>query len=490
MVRGEHMGIFGGKGSNFSEIHGIVDTLDKRFKGDFQKFPAMQHDIHKTLIEYLEKLLKSESTLSVSVKKLMKVVISISNFDVETHHLSGKLKTLAEELLLLSESNLALVEETTASMTSVNESVIVASETVNRLSESSSEVLEKNKEGLESLHTLSNLKEDMGSSAEAMSSNIDTLIGLTENVQTIVGTVENIAAQTNLLALNASIEAARAGEHGRGFAVVADEIRKLAEGTKNSLTDMRHLMEKIQVSANESKQSMQHTLDSTRTMNDMIDGINETIEENVNLLERVVSDIDFINDNFEGIKNAVYDINSAMESSSRDAEALNLLTMQIKDDSDYSANMANTISDIDKEVSDIIYEQMQTLRRSAHPITVDDLKIELTNAKQAHKAWLDKLKNMAETMEYTPLQTDSKKCAFGHFYTSIEIHNPVLLGDWKKISEFHDKFHEVGEYAIDAIKNKDSSRMASLVSQATGYSNSLLGIIDTLLEKLKTTDSI
>ncbi len=54
--------------------------------------------------------------------------------------------------------------------------------------------------------------------------------------------INDIAYQTNLLALNAEIEASRAGEHGRGFAVVAAEVRKLAELSKHSATEVSELV--------------------------------------------------------------------------------------------------------------------------------------------------------------------------------------------------------------------------------------------------------
>ena len=60
--------------------------------------------------------------------------------------------------------------------------------------------------------------------------------------------IDSIAMQINIISLNASIEAARAGQHGKAFAVVAEEIRRLANSSKNTVSETEMVTEQATVS--------------------------------------------------------------------------------------------------------------------------------------------------------------------------------------------------------------------------------------------------
>lgn len=81
---------------------------------------------------------------------------------------------------------------------------------------------------------------------EAVSNAVAMLDENSARIEEIVAVIRGIADQTNLLSLNAAIEAARAGEHGRGFSVVAEEVRKLAEQSEKSASEIAVLIKQMQ----------------------------------------------------------------------------------------------------------------------------------------------------------------------------------------------------------------------------------------------------
>ncbi len=88
-----------------------------------------------------------------------------------------------------------------------------------------------------------------------------------------IAIIDEISRNTNLLALNAAIEAARAGDAGKGFAVVASEVRKLAERSQKSASEITDLSGRSVTVAEQAGKIINNIVPGIRKTNELVQEI-------------------------------------------------------------------------------------------------------------------------------------------------------------------------------------------------------------------------
>ncbi|MCP4347884.1 MAG: hypothetical protein GY795_20465 [Desulfobacterales bacterium] len=125
---------------------------------------------------------------------------------------------------------------------------------------------------------------------------LDNLTDIFTKIETIsqfVSEIDKMAFQTRILALNAAIEAARAGESGLGFSVVADEVRRLADRSAETSSDISRTVE-----------------DSMRIVGELKDSID--VQGNIGNFE-IDSTEKELKEKFERFKKSISNISEAIE---------------------------------------------------------------------------------------------------------------------------------------------------------------------------------
>ena len=198
---------------------------------------------------------------------------------------------------------------------------------------------------------IQNAAEEMRKISDAVLSSsqiIEELGQQSDQITSIVNTIREIADQTNLLALNAAIEAARAGEQGRGFAVVADEVRKLAERTSLSTTEIAGMVGKIQNGTRSAVASMQTGVGQASKG---VDLANEAGQSIVSIRDGAMRVVDVVNDISSSISeqsaassDIAKNIESIAQMSEESAQAVEKTTEAARHLQELSASLHTAVS--------------------------------------------------------------------------------------------------------------------------------------------------
>ncbi|NLG02543.1 MAG: chemotaxis protein [Clostridia bacterium] len=435
-------------------------------------------------VQNITQLMENEKRMSKASKELLDIVSSISSFDVGMTHISNSLLDYAQELASLSETNLGMIEETTAAMSQVNDGMDATTQSMENLNQNTQTLLEQNETSQSLLIEATELKNELIEDAQEMNERIEKLANLAGEIEKIVVSVQKIANQTNLLALNAAIEAARAGEQGKGFSVVAEEVRVLADNTKENLDGMRTFVLDIKEAADAGQESVVRTINSTNEMSAKIDTVVQAVENNMQLLNEVGSNVKDVHQYMLEISQATDSANSAMERSTMDTQRISEMTQFIKEEAQDSAKFSENMATIDDSLSNVVFELYQGLQSGANAVTNEELKTIIKKAMSAHKNWTEAVRKMVDTMEISPIQTNDKKCAFGHFYYALKVRHQTIAGDWASIENLHHKVHSSADEIIRAIKVNDSSRAHALYRETENNSAQLVQLLEEINRKI------
>ena len=279
-----------------AHVHVRIGLQPKWYMCAFQDLQKSLIDLVIPMTETIEEY--HEIVLAITKLLSLEQQIVLEAYELETETIRNQVeseKQVIRTTIQVNTQELAAVsEETNAATQEIQFKINEIQSLTENGSNIATDTVQKSKEGVT---LLKNVERLMVSSQEAMnqfSNQMEQLTNTSLKINGVVTMVTSIADQTNLLALNAAIEAARAGENGKGFAVVAGEVRKLAENTKKSVSEVSLLINGIhsyteEISSfislvkDDMKNAMEHSVETTVFFNQILTSMEKVMKQNVNI---------------------------------------------------------------------------------------------------------------------------------------------------------------------------------------------------------------
>lgn len=451
----------------------LVKSVAELREADYSRNPELG-DIYK-------RLLKGRKQFEEVLEKDMRAVMQISALDLTLEFQTDRMTELSRNIAEAADDIYGTAEETTNVAGNVAEQHEELTSTIIKASGETEEVYQKIEAGQSELTAIRDLSSKTIEVSREMQKDMDELFEVINRMNEVIAGINSISSQTNLLALNASIEAARAGEAGRGFAVVADEIRELAEETQKLTGNMGQFVEGIRNASEKSGASATSTIESLGTMTEkigMVWELNEVNQKNVSKINQSISALASVS---QEISSSMMEMESQAANIQDKCDQLRSDTSGLHEVSEGLKAVTKPVTGIEKELDDAAKLMGKMTDDAYYMLECREFGKYIENAITTHKGWVESLEHMVKEHVVTPLQLDSSKCGFGHFYYAITPKNAQVKKIWDEIEKKHKKLHGYGSEVIKALFQEDYTSAEKSCREAVEFSKEL--ILE--LEKIK-----